>query len=260
MKHSCIRRSRGRPAPAAPEGPASITAAHERGNPSRRAAALAPEIAFAIALAWAFVGAASAESGVSFSPGGEGDRGLDARSLIGKERPLYFAVSKDEASSAILLKARYETAIAAGLDEVIAVLRDFEKSPETFSRIDSIDLISNDGVEAITDQTTAIRVLGISYVSVARFRSRIDRLSPTEAFISFESIRTDSKLIKSTGSWRLRELLNGNSVLTHVDYRLETLVPARVIGQEFVMRSFGGADVARTLRELSAAVARRTRR
>ena len=241
MSNSCEigARSRTGGRPGRRRGPASIAAAAGRGNRGRAAALLV--------LALAAAPAASA------SPG------ADARSLVGTAKALEFSVSSSKGEEGILLRARYETAARAGLDATIATLWDFAGSPEVFSRIDSVRVLADDGREAVTEQTTGIRVLGLTYLSVARFRCRLERISAREARVSFEAIWSDGSVLSTFGSWELREEPSAEGPLTRIVYSLESRSAATVVGQELIMRSFGGADIARTVKELAKAVEARAR-
>ena len=186
-------------------------------------------------------------------------RPLPPRELVGRERELEFAVSRSSEPEGIALRARFETAVPAPLEEVLATLRDFEGSPAVFSRIEAVLVLSREGDAVVTEQRTVIKALGLRFRSVATFRSTLERSCPGEARCGFEAIGSDGSLISTRGSWFLRDESDGEGSLTYISYELESCVPPTLPGQEFVMRTFGSGDLARTLRELERAVLRRIR-
>jgi hypothetical protein len=179
--------------------------------------------------------------------------------LVGQERRIDFDVTRENAEGRdwIRMRADFETAYKASLEDAVAIIRDFEAAPRIFSRVDSVRLRSDDGVTAVTEQRTAVRVFGICFISDLVFRIELERPGPSEAVIRFESIATDGSLLKSSGSWSLEELVSGAAPVTYLRYRADNWVAPRSIGQEAAMRAFGAQDMRKVLRELGRALEER---
>jgi len=157
----------------------------------------------------------------------------------------------------LALRVEYETSIGAGIEEILAVLEDYEGSPSVFSRIESVKVRSRDGPSrAVTEQVSGVRVLGLALMSRMAFECQVERPAAGRARQSFKAIETDGGTKSCEGSWSLEEAGPG---LTRVLYRLDTWAEPRFPMQEAIMRSFGPGDIERTLRELGAAVERRRR-
>jgi hypothetical protein len=184
----------------------------------------------------------------------------EAASLLGSQREVAFEVARQVASDGkrwIRFASAYETAYRAGMEDIIAVLWDFENSPKTFSRILSSRLRSDDGTVAITEQQTGVRVLGFAYLSKLVFRDELIRRGSASATVAFEAIEVDETTLSARGSWTLEESYDAAGPLTYVRYSMESFVEPKFIAQEMIMRSFGGADMRKLLRELGSATAAR---
>jgi hypothetical protein len=184
----------------------------------------------------------------------------DASSLLGVQRELAFDVSRYRAPDGkrwIRFAATYETAYRAGMEDVVATLWDFENSPKAFSRIVSSRVRSDSGTEAITEQRTGVRVLGFSYLSDIVFRDVLTRPGPSSAIMEFEAVEVDPTTLSARGSWTLEEGSDAAGPLTYARYSMESYVEPRILAQEMIMRSFGGADMRKLLRELGDATAKR---
>jgi hypothetical protein len=206
-------------------------------------------------LALGFAGRAAAEPASGPSPEA-------VAYLVGRQRQVSLRVSSERAEGKdwIRMQADFETAYRAGIEETIAVIRDFEGGPRIFSRIASVKLRSDDGTVAVTEQRTVVRALGLAFVSDVTFRNLLVRSGSSRALISFETIETDGSVLKVTGSWDLMEVQDGSDRLTYLRYRLDNWTAPRAPGQEAVMRAFGAGDMRKVLRELGAAIERRTAR
>lgn len=156
----------------------------------------------------------------------------------------------------ISMKASCETAIRAPMESIIAKLWDFEASPKVFSRIEAVRVRSNDGTTAVTEQRTAIRMLGAAYVSNLVYLDTIARRADGTVEVGFEMIEGDGSCRYSKGGWDLRGFADGASKATMVHYWVESDVAPTIPAQAFIMRSFGAADVKKTVRELCAAMER----
>jgi hypothetical protein len=201
-------------------------------------------------------------AGASGAPSG-GDASMaspDASSLLGVQRELAFDVSRYQAPDGkrwIRFASTYETAYRAGVEDIVATLWDFENSPKAFSRILSSRVRSDSGTEAVTEQRTGVRVLGFSYLSDLVFRDVLTRPGPSSAIMEFEAIEVDATTLSARGSWTLEQGSDAAGPLTYARYTMESYVEPRIIAQEMIMRSFGGADMRKLLRELGAATAKR---
>jgi hypothetical protein len=142
------------------------------------------------------------------------------------------------------------------MEEVIAKLWDFTGSPRTFSRIEAVRLRSDTGTEAVTEQRTAVRVLGLAFISNLVFHNALARKGPAAATIRFETIETDGSCLSTEGAWDLEDRSDPAGPATYVTYSLDSFVEPRFPGQAAIMRAFGQGDIKRVMRELGQAIAR----
>jgi hypothetical protein len=156
----------------------------------------------------------------------------------------------------IRVQGAFEYVYRASLDRVVAALWDFRSSPEVFSRIEAIRVRSDTGTQAVTEQRTAVRVLGLAFVSNLVFRNALARPGPRSAVVSFETIETDGSCLSARGAWELEEIGDPGSPSTRVIYSLESYIEPRFPGQAAIMRSFGAADFRKVMRELGLAIGR----
>jgi hypothetical protein len=183
----------------------------------------------------------------------------DIAGLFGVQRLTGFEVSDylDPAGRKwIRMRGRCETAIRAPMDEVIAKLWDFKDSPKVFSRIEAVRLRSDDGTRAVTEQRTAVRVLGLAFVSNLVFLNTLARRDEGSATVGFAMVDSDGSCMASTGGWELTELSDGEGAATFAEFWFDNIVEPRFPGQALIMRAFGADDVKRIVRELSQAIGR----
>jgi len=184
------------------------------------------------------------------------------RASLGSSAPrkIAYEVSRErspDGAAWIDMRADFETVYPFGIEEIVAVLEDYEGTPEVFSRVESVKLRSKEGDTAITEQVSAVRILGLAFISKLAFRVETEWAGPGRAVVSFHAIETDGSAYLSDGSWELEAMDVGGSRSTYLRYRLETWAEPRFPGQEGIMRAFGAGDFQRTLRELGAALRRR---
>ncbi len=193
----------------------------------------------------------------SFPAAAAGAGGLRASRQLGFEVSEY---RDADGGRWIHMTCEYEGIYGASIDELIATLWDFPRSPRVFSRIEAVRVRSESKDFAITEQRTAVRLLGLAYVSNLVFANRIERTGPREAKVSFETIETDDTCLSSKGGWTFSEDQGKDGPTTLARYSVDSYIKPRFPGQAAIMRGFGASDVARLLRELGAAVAEGTSR
>ena len=143
------------------------------------------------------------------------------------------------------------------VDDLVATLWDFPRSPRVFSRIEAVRVRSEADGAAVTEQRSAVRVLGFAFVSNLVFSNRVSRDGPGDATVSFEMIETDGSCLSVKGCWTFEDDPGPEGRATLARYSIDSLVEPRFPGQETIMRIFGAADIGRLMRELGAAVARK---
>ena len=178
---------------------------------------------------------------------------------FGVARPLAFNVSDysdPQGKTWIRYSCAFECLYRARVDEVVAKLWDFADSPKIFSRIEMVRVRSDTGTEAVTEQRTAVRLLGLAFVSNLVFRNTIERSGPGSAKVNFESIETDGSSLSSKGGWTLEDRSDQGGPATYAVYRLESFIAPRFPGQAAIMRAFGAGDEEKLMGELARAVSR----
>ena len=175
-------------------------------------------------------------------------------------RPIEFHVSDYRDSDGkrwIRMSCEYEGRYEESVDDLVATLWDFPRSPRVFSRIEAVRVRSESEGRAVTEQKSAVRVLGFAFISNLVFSNCVARTGEGAAIVSFESIETDGSCLSTKGSWTLEEEPGSGGRETRARYSIESYVQPRFPGQEVIMRAFGAADIGRVMRELGAAAARR---
>jgi hypothetical protein len=175
-------------------------------------------------------------------------------------RLLSFAVSDFRDSGGkrwIRMSCEYEGHYKESVDDLVATLWDFPRSPRVFSRIEAVRVRSDADGAAVTEQKSAVRVLGLAFVSNLVFSNRVSRDGPGDATVSFEMIETDGSCLSAKGCWTFEDDPGPDGGATLARYSIESCVAPRFPGQEAVMRIFGAAEIGRLMRELGAAVARK---
>ncbi len=150
--------------------------------------------------------------------------------------------------------AEVEAVFRCPVGPILETLWDFESSPGVFKRIESVKVRSDDGSVAVTEQKSAIRVLGFSFESSLVFENELIRTGGGSAVFMFKTIEVDAVTRSVTGSWYLEEFADSGGVATKVRYSMQSYVESTFLGQEWIIRSFGEGDVKNVVRELAAAV------
>jgi hypothetical protein len=156
----------------------------------------------------------------------------------------------------IRLRSEFECSYREKMDDIVATLWDFPRSPKVFSRIEAVRLRFDTGTKAVTEQRTAVRVLGFAFISNLVFENTLTRPSPGAATVAFEMIETDGSCLSSKGGWTLEDRSGPGGPATYATFRIESLVEPRFPGQAAIMRAFGAADAKKAMRELGQATAR----
>lgn len=175
-------------------------------------------------------------------------------------RPLFFEVDNYRDAKGgrwIHMSYECECVYRANMETVAGILWDFADSPKVFSRVESVRLRSGDERSSVTEQRTAIRVLGLSFISELVFKNSFERPGPKETIIDFGTIETDGSCLSSKGSWVLEDWSDSSGPVTYVKYSVDGYVALRFPGQAAIMRSFGPADVKRVMRELGEAISKK---
>lgn len=152
------------------------------------------------------------------------------------------------------LSAEVEAVFRCPVEPILETLWDFESSPGVFKRIESVNVRSDDGKVAVTEQKSAIRVLGLSFESSLVFENEMIRNGDGTAVFMFKTIEVDAITRSVTGSWYLEEFADAAGVATRVRYSMQSYVESAFLGQEWIMRSFGEGDIENVVRELATAV------
>lgn len=155
----------------------------------------------------------------------------------------------------IHMNCEYEAQYSLRMEDLIATLRDFPRSPKVFSRVEAVRVRSEINGIAITETRTAVRVLGFAFVSNLVFKNCLERKGLSEATVTFEMIETDGSCLSTKGTWTFEDNSGTGGPLTLARYTIDTYVEPRFPGQAVIMRSFGAADVKKVMLELGAASA-----
>lgn len=186
-------------------------------------------------------------------------RAQEAAAGYGVPRPLLFEVSDYRDAGGkhwIRLACDFECLYPRRMETIVSTLWDFEGSPKIFSRIEAVRVRSETGTTSVTEQRTAVRVLGLAFISELVFGNAIVRRGPGAATVSFETIETDGSCLSTKGAWELEERSGLPSPSTYVRFHFESYIEPRFPGQAAIMRGFGAGDIKRTMRELGQAMGR----
>ncbi len=196
--------------------------------------------------------------GARQNPTGDGQDG--AASLRGRIRTLSYEarlVALADGSSWIRNGTEIRAVFAGRLEDLVALLCDYEGSPKVFPRIESVRVRSSEGGVAVTEQRSIVRILGFEYVSNLVFRNELKRASPTAASLTFTMIDGDGSCRSVEGGWDLESLESGGPQAVLVTYRCDMLVLPRYPLQLQIMQLFGKADYEHMVSELGSAFAAR---
>jgi hypothetical protein len=156
----------------------------------------------------------------------------------------------------IHLSGEFECEYAESVQDIVSTLRDFAGTPRVFSRIEEVRVRSTAGTTVVTEQRSAVRVLGFAFVSNLVFRNELASSGSKAATVSFELIEGDGSCLATRGAWELVDRSVDMSPRTYARFRLESYVEPRFPGQAAIMRGFGAGDMKRTMRELGQATKR----
>jgi hypothetical protein len=200
-------------------------------------------LALIVALGVSSLAASTGESHHAFSPA----------------RQVEFEVSDyrdSQGKTWIHLHGRFECEYGQTVDDIVATLRDFENAPKVFSRIEAIKVRSVAGSIVVTEQRSAVRVLGLAFISNLVFKNELEQRDSDSAKVSFELVESDGSCLSTLGSWTLEDRSGPSGPTTYAIFMLDSLVQPRFPGQAAIMRSFGAGDLKRTMRELGLSVKR----
>jgi hypothetical protein len=169
-----------------------------------------------------------------------------------KVEPLSLA----DGSRWIALDALVEGVFDASLEQVVATLTDWDAAPEIYSRVVEIQVLSL-GPDAVrTRQTSGVSLFGLHFYTTIDFSNTLVREGPGKALLAFRMTGSDGGTRKAEGEWACRELVLPGGLAVHTIYRISLIVEARFPAQLSILRSFGKADLERTMRELGEAIRR----
>ena len=157
----------------------------------------------------------------------------------------------------IHVTASFAAAYPRSVDQVVNTLWDFAGSPKVFSRLESVKVRSNDGRTAVTEQRTAVRILGLAYISDIVLLNELERSNPSSALVKFRLIGTDGSCLATAGAWHVVQRSDTARTVADVEYDLDTIIEPRFPAQAAIMRGFGPGDMRHLLRELGDALAKR---
>lgn len=166
------------------------------------------------------------------------------------------AVTLTDGSSWIRSEADTEGLFLGTIDEVLAILTDYEGSPKVFSRVEKVDVLGREPGYTVTEQRNVIRIMGLTYESTIVFKTWQERPSAGEAISSFTMLGSDGSTRSVDGSWRLEAVVVDGRRAVHVENRATMLVAPRFPLQLQIMQAFGKGDYEKSMRELGAALAR----
>jgi hypothetical protein len=184
---------------------------------------------------------------------------LDAEGEVLSTRLLSFAVSDYRSLDGkrwIHMTCEYEATYSESMERLIGTLWDFPRSPQVFSRVEAVRVRSETGGIAITETRTAVRVLGLAFVSNFVFRNSLERSGPRKATARFEMLESDGSCLSTTGEWEFEDQSGAGGPLTLARYSIDTYAEPRFPGQELIMRGFGAADIKNAMLELGAGASR----
>lgn len=163
-------------------------------------------------------------------------------------------VSLPDGTSWIRLVVAVEGVFPGTVDEALAVLRDYERGPQVFSRVASVKVRSREEAFAITEQKNVIRALGFVYESTIVFKTQQQRFSANEALSTFSMLESDGTTRSVDGGWRLKAVMVHGQSAVYLEYYTNMLVAPRFPLQLQIMRTFGRGDYEKVVRELGAEV------
>jgi len=181
--------------------------------------------------------------------------------LRGRAKALSYEVklvTLEDRTTWIESETEVEAVFMGSLEDALAILEDYENSPRVFSRIEAVRVRSStpDGV-TVTEQRSAVRVLGLAYVTNLVFRCEVAREGGDRATLTFRMIDGDGSARSSEGSWTIEPARLGSEEAVYLRYRCSMLVERRFPMQLEIMRSFGKADFEKMVLELGKALDRR---
>lgn len=187
------------------------------------------------------------------------ESGVASRGLA-EARPLSFAVSNYRSVDNrkwIHMNCEYEGLYDESLDCLVATLWDFEQAPRVFSRIEAVRVRSITDGYAVTEQRSAVRVLGFAFISNLVLSNKLTRTGPQSATLDSEIIGSDGSCLSGSANWSFEEYQGPQGKRTRARYSFDSYVEPRFPAQAQIMRAFGEADIGRIMRELGAAAAKR---
>lgn len=170
---------------------------------------------------------------------------------------LRFSVQSERGSDKktwIDMSAEVEAVYRCPIGPILETLWDFKSSPRVFKRIKSVTVRYDDGKVSVTEQKSAIRVLGLCFESNLVFENELVRGGEGSAVFMFKTIETDELTRSVTGSWVLEEFSDSYGVATRVRYSVQSNLESGFFGQDWIMRSFGEGDIKNIVLELADAV------
>ena len=178
--------------------------------------------------------------------------------LMGRAEAISYSakiVTLPDRTTWIRSDADIEAVFAGSLDDVMAILEDYENSPRVFSRIEQVRVRSSsaDGI-TVTEQRSAVRIMGLAYVTNLVFRCENRRDGEDMATSTFRMIDGDGSTRSSEGGWSLEATAVDGVPAVYVRYRCSILVEPRFPMQLQIMQGFGKADFVKTVEELGAAM------
>ena len=135
-------------------------------------------------------------------------------------------VALADGSSWIRNGTEIRTVFAGRLEDLVALLCDYEGSPRSFpgsSRCGCAALRAGGRNRAAQHGA----ILGFEYVSNLVFRNELKRASPTAASLTFTMIDGDGSCRSVEGGWDLESLESGGPQAVLVAYRCDMLVRPR---------------------------------
>jgi len=152
------------------------------------------------------------------------------------------AIEKRQGVEWCVLDSQATGTVAAPLDRVLAVVRDYDAYPTLFPRIHEASSVTVDGA-VLLSEVVVISALGI--VNTNRFTLRVvteETASPRIVRLHWTQAKTDGTIDSLEGGWVFEDVGSTGKPLVRVTYRTKSAVPVRVPGQDVFIGMFLGGE------------------
>lgn len=183
--------------------------------------------------------------------------------LQGRPRALVYEVANagsEDGNEWIRSDAVVEAVFPGKVEDLVAILTEHKGDSSIYSRVESDKVLESGPGYWVTEQVSAIRMLGLAYVSRLVFRTTLENGANGKRSLEFRMIDGDGSSKSVEGSYDMEPVLAGGQEAVYLRYRCTMVVKKRFGIQLWVMQTFGKGDFERTVQELGEAFARRNAR